>query len=113
MRPHIRELCIQLGQEIDQDRRRTFLAEHPELLDAHIVESLAELVRTTVRVDVPRALILAEAALAIATELGDDQALARALRAKANAMWFKGDCRAATELFSRASILFEAVGRID
>ncbi len=110
MQSYIRELCIQLGQEIGEVGRKTFLLQHPELLDASIVESLSEAVRTKVRVDLPQAWALAEAALAIATELGDPEALARALRAKANVLWVKSDCRAATELFTRASSLFEAAG---
>src|SRR3954469_20888135 len=113
MQPNIRELCLQLGQLMNDESRSAFLRLHPELLAAKIVEALADAVRTTVRVDVPQSLALAEAALAIAMKLRDDTALARALRAKANAMWFKGDCKTATELFSRAAGLFEMTGRVD
>ncbi len=113
MEPQIRELCLELGHLVDADSQSAFLALHPELVDAGVVEGLAEAVRTTVRVDVPQAVLLADAALAIASILKDDIALARGLRAKANAMWFKGDCKAATELFSRAAGLFEAAGKLD
>ncbi len=113
MQPEIRELCLRLGQLKSKDDQRAFLRNHPELLNVSTVEALAEAVRTTVRVDVPQAVALSEAALAIATELKDDAALARALRAKANAMWVMGDCRTATELFTRAAALFELAGKTD
>lgn len=113
MQAENRELCLALGRLADEDSRSVFLRGHSELRDAGVVEALAEAVRTTVRVDVPQAVALADAALAIATSLDDDTALARGLRAKANAMWFKGDCKAATELFSRAAGLFEAAGKMD
>ena len=113
MQPDILELCVELGHLANGDSRSAFLFQHPELLAASTVEALAEAVRTTVRVDVPQSVALAEAALAIATEIKDDTALARGLRAKANAMWFMGDCKAATELFSRAAGLFEAAGKMD
>ncbi len=77
MQPDIRELSIHLSQETDGDNRSRFLAQHPELLEASVVEALAETVRTTVRIDVPQSLALAEAALAIATELKDEHAQAR------------------------------------
>src|SRR5438270_10887561 len=80
MQPETRELCLRLGHLKDEDDRRALLLDHPELQSAGIVEALAEAVRTTVRVDVPQALALAEAALTVATQLKDDTALARALR---------------------------------
>src|SRR3954453_22754609 len=113
MQSNIRELCLQLGQLMNDESRSAFLRLHPELLAAKIVEELADAVRTTVRVDVPQSLALEDAALAIAMEIKDDAALALALRAKANALWFKGDCQAATELFARAAGLFEDVVRLD
>ncbi len=66
-----------------------------------------------VRVDVPRALGLAEAALAIAQELRGDEAIGLALRAKANAMWFMGDCKSAVMLFEQAATLFEQAGQMN
>jgi CHAT domain-containing protein len=113
VQPEIRELCLALGRLTDEDDRRVFVREHPVLVDLSIVESLAENVRTTVRVDVPEAVTLAEAALAISNELGDCTAMARSLRAKANAMWVMGDCKAATQLFTRAAKLFEEAGKTD
>ena len=113
MQPEIRELCLALGRLTAEDDRRVFIREHPVLLDLSIVEALAENVRTTVRVDVREAVTLADAALAIAKEHGDHTAMARSLRAKANAMWVMGDCKAATQLFTRAANLFEEGGKTD
>jgi CHAT domain-containing protein len=113
MQPEIRELCLALGRLTHEDDQRMFMHEHPVLLDPGIVGALAEDVRTTVRVDVPQALILADAAVVIANELQHPTAMARALRAKANAVWMMGDCKAATELFTRAANLFEEAGKID
>jgi CHAT domain-containing protein len=73
---------------------------------------LDEAVRGAVRVDVRRALRLAEAALAIAEELHDSEALALGLRAKANALWFMGDCKLAVDLFQKAAVLFEQSGNM-
>jgi tetratricopeptide (TPR) repeat protein len=74
------------------------------------VERLTETVRERVRVDVREALQIAERALTIAESLDDDQSLARALRAKANALWFQGQCRPAVVLLEKAEQLFEEAG---
>ncbi|MBV9308184.1 MAG: CHAT domain-containing protein [Acidobacteriaceae bacterium] len=113
MEQGIQDLCDQLGHLHDEASRKAFLSQAPQLLQLHIVEKLAEAVRVSVRVDVPKALTLAEAALIIAGELENDEALARGLRAKANALWFMGDCRSAVDLFERAAVLFEQIGKMD
>jgi CHAT domain-containing protein len=59
---------------------------------------------------VPEALGLAEAAVAIARQLRDEEAIALGLRAKANAFWFMGQCRPAVDLFKEAALLFEKAG---
>ncbi len=92
---------------VDGAHRTEFLHHHRQLLDTHVVDELADAVRAAVRVDIPKASILAEAAVAIAGELGQDETLARAFRSKANAAWFKGDCRHAVGLFQTAAQLFE------
>jgi tetratricopeptide (TPR) repeat protein len=113
MEQQTQELCYQLGLLQDETSRKAFLSQYPQLLQLHIVEQLAEAVRIAVRVDVPKALALAEAALAIAGELKNEEAIARGLRAKANAMWFMGECRSAVDLFERAAALFEQAGKMD
>jgi CHAT domain-containing protein len=112
MEYQIEELCSELARLPDEASRRAFLDRSPELHQSQIVEQLAEAVRHQVRVDVSQALRLAEAALAIATELPDKEALARALRAKANALWFMGQCKAAVDLFREAAHLFDEAGKM-
>ncbi|MBV9303719.1 MAG: CHAT domain-containing protein [Acidobacteriaceae bacterium] len=106
----IEALCAELSKIPDEASRRRFLNDSRELLTPQIVERLAEAVRRELRVDVPKALALAEAALTIAGELSDKAALARALRAQANALWFMGQCRSAVDLFKQAASLFEESG---
>src|ERR1700745_2154845 len=112
MQAELEELCAEAGRMQEGGSRTAFLRVHGELLDAHVVEQLAEAVRATVRVDIPKASNLAEAAVAIAVELGQKEALGRALRAKGNAAWFMGDCRQAVDLFERAAKLFEEAGNM-
>src|ERR1700693_6384934 len=105
----ILELCRYDGAGVLNEilKRRT------ELLTPAAVEQLTEAVRLRVRVDVEEALRLAEAALAIARELSSAESLGRGFRAKANALWFKGACTEAVDLFETAIAHFEAAGRAD
>ncbi|MGI8962061.1 MAG: CHAT domain-containing protein [Bryobacteraceae bacterium] len=112
MEQQIEKLCGELSKLSDQASRKALLRNSPELLHTEIVEQLTEAVRHQVRIDVQQALRLAEAALAIAAELPDKEALARALRAKANALWFMGQCKAAVDLFREAAQLFEEAGKM-
>lgn len=113
MKSDLEELCLEAGKMEFGVRRTEFLHHHPELLDARLVEELAEAVRAAVRVDIPKASTLAEAAVAIAGELGQDETQARAFRSKANAAWFRGDCRYAVDLFQKAARLFEQAGNMN
>ena len=85
----------------------------PDLFTPRVIEELAEAVRHAVRVDVERALRLAEGAVMIANELQHPESIGRSLRAKANALWFKNDLRSAVDLFSKAVTFFETAGRED
>jgi CHAT domain-containing protein len=89
------------------------LSRGKKLLSPAVVEQLAEVVRQRVRVDVEEALRLAEVALAIAQEVSNAESLGRGYRAKANALWFKGNCKEAAELFEIATAHFEQAGRAD
>lgn len=113
MEQQIKELCGELSRLPDEASRNALLGRSPELLHAEIVAQLAESVRHEVRVDVRQALRLAEGALAIAVQLSDKEALARALRAKANALWFLGQCKSAVDLFRQAAHLFEEAGQMN
>ncbi len=113
MEEQTEELSLELGRLQDGASRTAFLNRFPQLLNLQIVEELAEAVRTAVRVDLKKALALAEAALAIGVNLANGEALARGLRAKGNAMWFMGDCKSAVDLFQQASGLFEQAGNVN
>jgi CHAT domain-containing protein len=110
MEAQIEELCGMLCTLQDEISRRAFLDRSPQVFHADIVEGLSEAVRHRMRVDVPQALSLAEAALTIAGQLHEEKALARALRAKANVLWFIGQCKRAVDLFQEAARLFEKAG---
>src|SRR5438045_421455 len=110
MEAQIEELCGMLCTLQDEISRRAFLDRSPQVFHAEIVEGLSEAVRHRMRVDVPQALSLAEAALTIAGQLHEEKALARALRAKANVLWFIGQCKRAVDLFQEAARLFEKAG---
>ncbi len=108
----IEELCLEAGRIEDGGSRKSFLHSHPHLLSSDTVGGLAEAIRTGVRVDLPKASMLAEAAVAIAQELGDGETLGLALRAKANTLWFRGECREAVRLFDQAAELLERAGNM-
>jgi CHAT domain-containing protein len=105
----VSELCrLNSPQDVQH-----YIAQRPEIATSEIVEQLADTVRQYVRVDVGYALKAGEAACAIAEVVADRSSMGRALRAKANALWFKGQCKPALELLQRALNLFEDAGRDD
>jgi CHAT domain-containing protein len=71
---------------------------------------LAELARAQLRVDPRESLRLAESAVALAGQLRDEALAARALRAKANALWFLNQNQAALDLYHQAATIFEKCG---
>jgi CHAT domain-containing protein/Tfp pilus assembly protein PilF len=96
---------------LDSDARRAaFLSRHRPLLRADLVIELTDRVREQVRIDVQQSLRLADAALSIAHKLKDKGSLARALRARANALYAKGEHAVAVDLHEQAAALFDAVG---
>src|SRR5262249_13988620 len=95
----------------DDALRRRFLARHPRLVHEETVARLSEMVSREVRVDVRRALGLAEAAEMVARRLRSPGALAQGIRAKGNALHFLNDHRAAAEHHEEAARLFRRAGR--
>src|SRR5215472_14553205 len=85
-----------MGLENDSERHQ-FLARHPDLVHQATVEQLAPLVVKQIRVDAREALNLAETLLLIARRLEDQQNVALALWAKANALHARGENRAAVD----------------
>jgi len=108
--PSKEKLLEQLVAFDDDGRRAKFLSRHPALRQSEIVATLTERVREQIRVDVQHALRMADVALSIAGELDDRQALASAKRAKANALYAKGELAAAVDLHQQAVALFDEVG---
>jgi CHAT domain-containing protein len=104
------QLLKELSSLPDKTSQQKFLRTHQSLLRPEIVSEIAEKVKEQVRVDVQRALLLAEAALAIAHKLKNKDSLATAMRAKANALYVKGEPAAAVELHKQAIALFDALG---
>jgi tetratricopeptide (TPR) repeat protein len=104
------QLLRELAGVTNDARRQKFLQQHRSLLLPEVVSELAEKVREQVRVDVPRALHLAEAAIAISQKLKNKESKATALRAKANVLYVKGEHAAAADHHQQAAALFEAAG---
>ena len=94
----------------DAQSRTRFIHDHPSLAHGPVVQQLADSVRERVRVNIHEAHAIAEMAFLIAGRLGDDVAMAWALRARANAHWFLHDLTTAVRLFDEAASLFERVG---
>ena len=105
------KLFEQLGELPDEASRREFILPNPSLLKPEVVTALTDHVREQIRVDVQRALRLADAALFIATTIDDKESLARALRGKANVLYARGEHSAAIDLHEQAVGWFEAVGQ--
>jgi CHAT domain-containing protein/predicted negative regulator of RcsB-dependent stress response len=97
---------------LDSDARRAaFLSRHRSLLRSDLVVQLTDRVREQVRVDVQQAIRLADVTLSIARKLKDKGSLARALRAKANALYARGEHAGAVDLHEQAAVLFDAIGQ--
>jgi CHAT domain-containing protein len=104
------ELLTTFSSLTDEIGRKTYVNHHRSVVRADVVEQLVDAARERLRVNVEQALALAEAALVIAAELPAPALVGQALRAKANALWFKGQCKPAVELLDRAAELFYEAG---
>jgi len=103
-------LLKKLGDLHGEASLKKFLSRHRVLLRTEVVAELTDHVREQVRVDVPRALRIANAALHIAGQLKHGESRGRALRAKANVLYAQGKHAAAVELHEQAAALFDAAG---
>jgi CHAT domain-containing protein len=108
--PSEKQLVEKLLALDHETRRAAFLSRHRSLLRSELVTTLTDQVREQVRVDVQQALRLADAALGIARKLDDKGSLARALRARANALYAKGEHASAVDLHGQAAALFDTAG---
>lgn len=109
----IEELLTQFSEISDDAVRKQFLARHRSLSKTEVVTAIAEKVLAEVRIDVQRALRLADAGLAIADNVNDRESRARAFRAKANALYVSGQNAAAAEQHAQAVALFDEIGKLD
>src|SRR5260370_3623333 len=105
------EVLDRLAALPDDASRIKFIARRPRLLSPSFVMRLDEAVSVLVRVDLKKADAVADAAVTIAKELGDNESRAFALRAKASALWSLGQNKQASELRAQAIQLFDAVGK--
>jgi len=103
----------ELGQNQDSTALGEWLARRPALLQIAVVRQLAEAVRQEVRVDLDRALRLAELALAIAGKIEDAEALGLGYRAKANALWLAGKLMPAVDMFQLAVDYLEQAANLE
>ena len=96
------ELLPELMQLENDADRQEFLSRNPKLVRAEVVQELAPLVVKKIRLDAREALRLAEGAVLIAQTLGEQDSVALALRAKANALFACRENRAAVGLHDEA-----------
>jgi CHAT domain-containing protein len=96
------ELLPELTQLENDADRQEFLSRNPKLVRAEVVQELAPLVVKKIRLDAREALRLAEGAVLIAQTLGEQESVALALRAKANALFACRENRAAVGLHDEA-----------
>src|SRR5260370_22145088 len=105
------EVLDRLAALPDDASRIKFIARRPRLLSPSFVMRLDEAVSVLVRVDLKKADAVADAAVTIAKELGDNESRAFALRAKANALWSLGQNKQASEVHAQVMQVFDAVGK--
>ncbi|HKV27169.1 MAG TPA: CHAT domain-containing tetratricopeptide repeat protein [Candidatus Acidoferrales bacterium] len=94
----------------DDASRAKYFARRPRLRNKNVVQQLNDVVRTKLREDAQQALLLAEAAVAIARRLRNGEALGRSLRSKANALYMIGDNQKALEFHAQAIEIFQKTG---
>ena len=102
------ELLPELTQIENDADRQEFLSRNPMLVRAEVVQELAPLVVKKIRLDVREALRLAEGAVVIAQTLGEQESVALALRAKANALFACRENRAAVGLHDEAYQIYSS-----
>jgi CHAT domain-containing protein len=95
---------------LEESARREFIRHDAARDWVAFATTLTERVREEVRVDTDRAQRLADLAVTVAEAIGNQLALARSLRARANALYALDQHSAAIEMHKQAAALFEAEG---
>ncbi|HEY7817293.1 MAG TPA: hypothetical protein VIG29_03665, partial [Vicinamibacteria bacterium] len=103
-------LFDQLARLRTRTEREQFLRDCPEAHRREFVVALDVQVTLVVRVDLKKALALAESAVLIAQAISDPMSLALGLRAKANALMLLDRHQQALDLYERSVDLFESLG---
>ena len=93
-----------------QKNRRKFLGRYRRWLSVQLIIELADQARELIRVDARESLVLSKAAIDIAQILGDESAMAHAVRMKANAKYALGFYRTAVDLYRDAILRFTRLG---
>jgi CHAT domain-containing protein len=107
-RPALSEkLLREIGKLADDKSRARYLAQRRKLCNTAVVQRVNEAVQANLRIDPPQAFSLAEAAVAIARKLRNEELLARSLRSKANALYMIGDNQKALEFHAQALKMFQ------
>src|SRR5438552_19141293 len=94
----------------DDATRRELISQQPSLDWDQIVSTLTDRVRQEVHVSAANAQRMAVIAISVAEVSGSRVALAKSLRAKANALYTQDQHSNAIEMHERAAELFEAAG---
>ena len=94
----------------DEASRREFVRNHTAVDWITVVDKLTERVWQEVRIDTRKAQILADLGIVVAETIRSQSALAKSLRAKANALYAVDQHSAAIEFHGKAAARFEAVG---
>ena len=95
---------------LEDSARREFIRHDAARDWVAFATTLTERVREEVRVDTARAQQLADLAVTVAEAVGNQLALAKSLRARANALYVLDQHAAAIEMHQKAAALFEAEG---
>jgi CHAT domain-containing protein len=98
---------------LDPGARRQEVSENPGFDWLGFLSTVADRVREEVRVDTALADRLADLAMAVAEAIGKPIALARSLRAKANAQYALDQHAAAIDLHRQAATIFEQQGELE
>jgi CHAT domain-containing protein len=104
------ELLRELPRLRQKSSQLKFVANHPELKNSETVTWLSDLSRDQAKIDMSKAVPLAEIAMAVAGKLQDRSARARGYRAMGNALYVSGQNKAASAYQEKARQMFSKAG---
>jgi CHAT domain-containing protein len=111
--PVSRKMLAELANLTADSSRKRYVAAHRQLLRGAVVSQLNDIVRGKLRENAREALSLAEASVAIARSLRNQEALGRSLRSKANALYMLGDNQEALDFHHEAVEIFRKIGNAE